>query len=131
MLTWLAMESQPDGGISSLSIFWIATVLYFAVYKFLIRRKPEPDKYAETDAARASSLVRSAHFIQQNAETRAMGTALGFLLLCFVLAGADMDCEDFGSRAEAQNFFESRGGRWIDLFNLDADDDGRVCETLP
>ncbi len=43
----------------------------------------------------------------------------------------DMDCSDFDSQYEAQDFFESEGGPDEDFHNLDRDGDGEVCETLP
>ena len=42
----------------------------------------------------------------------------------------DMDCSDFGSQEEAQEFFESEGGPDEDYHNLDRDGDGWVCESL-
>lgn len=44
---------------------------------------------------------------------------------------ADMDCSDFSTQAEAQEFFESQGGPDYDPDNLDRDGDGVACETLP
>ncbi len=41
----------------------------------------------------------------------------------------DMDCDDFSTQIEAQEFFESAGSG--DPHGLDRDQDGRVCETLP
>jgi len=46
--------------------------------------------------------------------------------------GADRDCGGFSSQAEAQRYFERRGGgpgRNVD--ELDSDGDGRVCESRP
>jgi len=42
----------------------------------------------------------------------------------------DMDCSDFSSQEEAQEFFEAEGGPDEDYHNLDRDGDGYVCETL-
>ncbi len=42
----------------------------------------------------------------------------------------DMDCSDFSSQSEAQDFFESEGGPDEDYHNLDRDGDGYVCESL-
>ena len=42
---------------------------------------------------------------------------------------ADMDCSDFSTHAEAQDFFESEGPG--DPHGLDRDGDGLACETLP
>ena len=44
-------------------------------------------------------------------------------------AGADCDCADFASHAEAQAFYESQGPG--DPHRLDRDADGLACETLP
>ncbi|MEJ2600865.1 MAG: thermonuclease family protein [Anaerolineales bacterium] len=46
--------------------------------------------------------------------------------------GPDLDCSDFGSQAQAQACFDAcqSQGRG-DIFNLDGDHDGRVCERLP
>jgi micrococcal nuclease len=48
-------------------------------------------------------------------------------------AGADRDCSDFKTHAEAQHYFDSHGGSATNNFdNLDGPDrDGRVCESLP
>lgn len=43
----------------------------------------------------------------------------------------DYDCSDFSTQAEAQRFFESEGGPQEDYHNLDRDDDGVACESLP
>jgi len=42
----------------------------------------------------------------------------------------DLDCSDFYSQWEAQEFFESEGGPWEDYHNLDRDGDGVACESL-
>lgn len=42
----------------------------------------------------------------------------------------DLDCSDFSSQREAQDFFESEGGPDEDYHNLDSDGDGYVCESL-
>jgi len=47
-------------------------------------------------------------------------------------ASADRDCADFDTSIAAQRHFEGAGGgpgRNVD--DLDADGDGRVCESLP
>lgn len=44
--------------------------------------------------------------------------------------GVDMDCGDFSTQAEAQEFFEENGGPSSDPHNLDRDGDGEVCESL-
>ena len=44
----------------------------------------------------------------------------------------DRDCSDFSTRAEAQSYFERKGGRpGHDVDSLDADGNGQVCESLP
>lgn len=42
---------------------------------------------------------------------------------------ADKNCGDFGSQAEAQDFFEGHGGPGSDEHRLDADGDGQACDT--
>lgn len=43
-------------------------------------------------------------------------------------AGSDRDCADFSSSAEAQRFFLSAGGPFVDAHGLDRDGDGYACE---
>lgn len=43
----------------------------------------------------------------------------------------DLDCTDFDTQEEAQDFFESEGGPADDYHNLDRDSDGIACESLP
>ena len=43
--------------------------------------------------------------------------------------GADKDCGDFSTHAQAQAFFDSAGPG--DPHGLDRDEDGLACETLP
>jgi hypothetical protein len=43
----------------------------------------------------------------------------------------DLDCRDFDTQEQAQEFFESRGGPDQDPHRLDEDGDGRACENLP
>ena len=43
----------------------------------------------------------------------------------------DYDCSDFSTQAEAQAFFEAKGGPQKDYHNLDKDRDGVACESLP
>ena len=45
--------------------------------------------------------------------------------------GADKDCTDFSTHAQAQAFFMANGGPSSDPHNLDRDGDGIACETLP
>ena len=44
---------------------------------------------------------------------------------------ADRDCSDFSSQRDAQNYFRSKGGPGSDPDRLDADGDGRACDSLP
>jgi Excalibur calcium-binding domain len=45
--------------------------------------------------------------------------------------GADKDCADFSSQAEAQAYFEANGGSPTNnVDNLDADHDGQACEAF-
>ncbi|UPM45311.1 excalibur calcium-binding domain-containing protein [Halocatena salina] len=44
--------------------------------------------------------------------------------------GADRDCSDFETRAEAQQFFETHDPA-NDPHRLDADGNGQACELLP
>lgn len=47
-----------------------------------------------------------------------------------VSSGAsDMDCGDFSTQSEAQDFMDSEGSG--DPHGLDRDGDGEACETLP
>ncbi len=43
----------------------------------------------------------------------------------------DYDCSDFSTQAEAQEFFKAEGGPMEDYHNLDRDNDGVACESLP
>ena len=45
--------------------------------------------------------------------------------------GPDLDCGDFGSHNEAQTCFNYCFPKYGDIFNLDGDGDGLVCESLP
>jgi micrococcal nuclease len=44
---------------------------------------------------------------------------------------ADKDCSDFATHDEAQRFFEQNGGPGSDRHRLDANHDGKACESLP
>ena len=46
-------------------------------------------------------------------------------------AVADRDCSDFATQAAAQRFYVDQGGPRRDPHRLDADDDGRACDSLP
>ena len=43
----------------------------------------------------------------------------------------EYNCDDFETQPEAQAFFEKAGGPSEDPHNLDGDDDGEACESLP
>jgi hypothetical protein len=43
----------------------------------------------------------------------------------------EYNCDDFTTRAEAQSFFQNAGGPSQDTNNLDGDNDGEACESLP
>ena len=43
----------------------------------------------------------------------------------------DRNCSDFGTWAEAQDFYESEGGPTSDPHRLDRDGDGIACQSLP
>jgi LPXTG-motif cell wall-anchored protein len=48
------------------------------------------------------------------------------------IAAQDKDCKDFSTQAAAQAFFEAHGGSPSNnVDNLDADHDGKACESLP
>lgn len=42
----------------------------------------------------------------------------------------DLNCDDFDTWSEAQEFFEDEGGPSEDYHNLDRDGDGIACESL-
>ncbi|WP_187442882.1 S-layer homology domain-containing protein [Rossellomorea vietnamensis] len=46
-------------------------------------------------------------------------------------SAADMNCSDFSTWKEAQDFFESEGGPESDSHGLDRDGNGLACESLP
>jgi hypothetical protein len=44
----------------------------------------------------------------------------------------DVDCKDFRTQRQAQRFFKKHdGSRRNDPYGLDADHDGKACESLP
>jgi hypothetical protein len=45
--------------------------------------------------------------------------------------GPDVDCDHFGTHAQAQAFYIAAGGPSSDPHRLDRDNDGSACETLP
>ena len=46
--------------------------------------------------------------------------------------GATVDCDDFATQAEAQQFFNSHNFSWnSDPYHLDEDHDGKACEWNP
>ncbi len=49
-----------------------------------------------------------------------------------VAAVRDRDCADFDTQRQAQRWFKRHGGsRKYDPWNLDSDNDGKACESLP
>lgn len=69
---------------------------------------------------------------------RTLVTLLGAAALLLLPAGAalaqatDKDCTDFATQAEAQQYFDGRGGSATNnVDRLDDDGDGTVCEALP
>ena len=46
-------------------------------------------------------------------------------------SAADKDCSDFDTQSQAQTFFINNGGPSSDPHRLDADGDGRACDSLP
>ena len=44
--------------------------------------------------------------------------------------GGDKDCSDFSTQAQAQRYFESKGGPARDPDRLDSDHDGQACDSL-
>lgn len=71
------------------------------------------------------------HMTRRHISLAAMLALLAGLLISFsspAVAG-DMDCSDFDTQAQAQNFYDNNGPG--DPHGLDADDDGIACETLP
>ena len=46
-------------------------------------------------------------------------------------AVADRDCGDFDNQSQAQRFFIDQGGPSSDPHRLDADGDGKACDSLP
>jgi hypothetical protein len=48
------------------------------------------------------------------------------------IAGEDKNCKDFKTQAEAQTYFNSKGGSASNnVDDLDRDHDGEACESLP
>ena len=43
----------------------------------------------------------------------------------------EYNCNDFKTRPEAQKFFVNAGGASHDTNNLDGNNDGEACESLP
>lgn len=62
-------------------------------------------------------------------KTTALAGALLFVFVTSAAAQRDMDCSDFRTQREAQEFYESQGPG--DPHRLDRDNDGVACETLP
>jgi hypothetical protein len=51
--------------------------------------------------------------------------------LAFDPFGEDRNCSDFEDWSSAQNFFIAAGGAADDRHQLDGDNDGTACESLP
>lgn len=43
----------------------------------------------------------------------------------------EYNCDDFATQEESQKFFKNAGGPNKDVNNLDGDNDGTACESLP
>ena len=71
-------------------------------------------------------------FIAAARRARAASRGLWSPATCRGVNGGDRDCGDFRTHAEAQAYFDSKGGSPTNnVDNLDGEDhDGRVCETL-
>jgi micrococcal nuclease len=70
------------------------------------------------------SVVQAAKKEEQKQETKPKATP--------VYSGGDKDCSDFSSQAEAQRYFEAKGGSPSNnVDGLDRDHDGIACESLP
>lgn len=67
--------------------------------------------------------------------TTLLATLLAMATALVALAGpaqaADRDCGDFDHQAQAQKFFIEQGGPRHDPHQLDAEGDGKACESLP
>lgn len=57
--------------------------------------------------------------------------ALAGLSLAAPAQAYDRDCSDFSTQRQAQDFYLSQGGPQQDPHRLDADGDGRACDSLP
>jgi endonuclease YncB( thermonuclease family) len=58
-------------------------------------------------------------------------TIIGLATFSPAQAVADRDCGDFDNQAQAQRFFIDQGGPNNDPHRLDADGDGKACDSLP
>lgn len=76
-------------------------------------------------------LVRRGHAVEHGRDTCPPGGASAPSDDPPAPSGPDRDCSDFGTRTEAQRFFERAGGPERDPHRLDGDDDGAACEGLP
>ncbi|MEJ7785468.1 MAG: hypothetical protein WKF96_11740 [Solirubrobacteraceae bacterium] len=60
------------------------------------------------------------------------GTAIDTVSASPPMARAsDRDCSDFDNQAQAQRYFREQGGPDSDPDRLDANGDGRACDSLP
>jgi hypothetical protein len=60
-----------------------------------------------------------------------LGGVVAFGASAVPARAGDLDCSDFANQPEAQEYFESIGGPGSDPDRLDADGDGRACDSLP
>jgi micrococcal nuclease len=79
-------------------------------------------------SSRSSGSSRSASSGSGSGGSRPSGSAAGGWSGSL---DGDRDCDDFSTQAEAQSYYEAKGGPASDPDNLDADRDGVACEALP
>lgn len=79
-------------------------------------------------------------FDDHHPPARWVAWGVGLLLIAAGLVAAmmssshavvDRDCSDFSSQAAAQKFYVDAGGPKYDPHRLDADGDGKACDSLP
>jgi len=73
--------------------------------------------------------------MQFKSRLAALGLASALATAAIGASGADAlvdrDCSDFKNQKQAQKFFKKAGGPKYDPHGLDADRDGKACESLP
>ena len=57
--------------------------------------------------------------------------ALSMFATASSAAAVDYDCSDFSTQSQAQKVYVDAGGPASDPYRLDADHDGRACDSLP